>query len=296
MELQRQTIGGRGDGPHLLITGGVHGDEFEPIAAVRRLIEALDPARLRGRVTLVPAVNEPAVLRGCRTAEDGLDLARSFPGRPDGSLTEQIAHALSGLIRSADMYIDLHSGGTALRILPLAGYMLHRDASVLETQRRMARAFNLPIIWGTTAALEGRSLSVARDANVPAIYAEWGGGGRCDAEGVDAYVDGCLGVMSELAVLDHPRSPGIVKHVVEDGRPQSGHLQVCYPSPMTGLFEPSVELGQKVAAGERIGRVTDWLGRRSVSIESEQEGIVLCLRAFCRVMEGDSLGVVLETT
>ena len=41
----------------------------------------------------------------------------------------------------------------------------------------MARAFNLPLIWGTDASLEGRSLSVARDAAVPAIYAEYLGGG-----------------------------------------------------------------------------------------------------------------------
>ena len=69
-------------GPHLLITGGVHGDEFEPMAAIRRLIGPLRAGRIRGRVTLVPVVNEPAFRRGQRTAEDGLDLARTLPGRP----------------------------------------------------------------------------------------------------------------------------------------------------------------------------------------------------------------------
>ena len=52
-------------------------------------------------------------------------------------------------------------------MLPLAGYMLHRDAAVLDAQRRMARAFNLPVIWGTDWRLEGRSLSAARNAGVP---------------------------------------------------------------------------------------------------------------------------------
>ena len=31
-----------GDGPRLLVTGGVHGDEFEPMAACRRLIGLLE--------------------------------------------------------------------------------------------------------------------------------------------------------------------------------------------------------------------------------------------------------------
>ena len=98
-------------GPHLLITAGVHGDEFEPMVAVRRLIEAFDPSALKGRVTLVPLVNEAAFYNRARTAEDGLDLARVCPGNHEGSVTERTAAALSDLIRSADYYIDLHTGG-----------------------------------------------------------------------------------------------------------------------------------------------------------------------------------------
>ena len=36
IELQRVVVEGVTKGPHLLITGGVHGDEFESIAAIRR--------------------------------------------------------------------------------------------------------------------------------------------------------------------------------------------------------------------------------------------------------------------
>ena len=206
MELARHVIHGHKPGPHLLITGGVHGDEFEPMAAIRRMIREIRPEELCGRVTLVPVVNEPAFRRGQRTAEDGLDLARTCPGRVDGSVTERIAWELSKLIRSADYYIDLHTGGTRLTVLPLTGYTLHPNAEVLEKQRRMARAFGLPLIWGTDPNLEGRSLSVARDANVPAIYAEYLGGGRFDPQGVEAYVRGCLGVMAEMGMLPQARS------------------------------------------------------------------------------------------
>ena len=58
MILKSKTIEGGRSGPHLLITGGVHGDEFEPMAAIRRLMTAIEPAELNGRVTLVGASRE----------------------------------------------------------------------------------------------------------------------------------------------------------------------------------------------------------------------------------------------
>src|SRR5688572_6828926 len=142
VELAALEFVGKQPGLHLLVTGGVHGDEFEPMEAARQLAASIDTENLNGRLTIIPVVNEAAFLRGQRTAEDGLDLARTCPGRADGSITEQIAHAISGLIRKADFYIDLHTGGLLFRILPLTGYTLHPDPRILDRQREMARAFN----------------------------------------------------------------------------------------------------------------------------------------------------------
>jgi predicted deacylase len=294
VQLALQEILGQQPGPHVLITGGVHGDEFEPMAAIRRLINILRQEELRGRVTLVPVVNEPAFRLGCRTGEDGLDLARTCPGRADGSVTEQIAFSLSERIRAADYYIDLHTGGTRMCVAPLAGYTLHRDQAVLAAQRRMARAFGLPIIWGTDPDLDGRSLSVARDARVPAIYAEYHGGGGCDQRGVAAYVKGCLNVLADLGMIDRvvpvPASPPLV---VEDDRQGSGHMQVNHPSPCEGFFDPTVELGQKVKAGNLLGTVTDLLGRQVEQIQAAYGGLVLVIHTFPRINAGESVAVVL---
>jgi len=290
-----ERITGFESGPHVLITGGVHGDEFEPMAAVRRLIPILRAEKLRGRVTLVPVVNEPAFRLGRRTGDDGLDLARTCPGRKDGSLTEQIAFELSELIRTADYYIDLHTGGTRLRVLPLVGYTLHPDIKVLEAQRRMARAFGLPIIWGTDPNLDGRSLSVARDARVPAIYAEYHGGGACDPAGIDAYVHGCLRVLGDLGTIEKaPPRDAKSPLLVEDSRPGAGHMQINHPSPCEGFFEPAVELGQHVQAGSLLGTITDPLASHVASIRAAHDGIVLVLHTFARVDAGESVAVILE--
>lgn len=293
--LRTREITGAQPGNHLLITGGVHGDEFEPMAAIRRLADEIDPSRLHGTVTLVPVVNGPAFVRGQRCGDDGLDLARTCPGRADGSVTEQIAAALSERIRAADYYIDLHTGGTRLTVLPLVGYTLHPAPEVLADQRRMARAFGLRIIWGTDPNLEGRSLSVARDAQVPAIYGEYLGGGRFEPQGVSAYVHGCLNVMRELGFLEEPVWPPAEDVVqVEDERPGAGHMQVNHPVPFAGFFEPLVHLGQWVRAGDLLGTVCDETGERRANVSARYDGIVIVLHTFSRVDAETSVAVIME--
>ena len=295
--LTREQFTGTTPGIHLLITGGVHGDEWEPMAACRRLIDRFRRTQLRsGTLTIIPVVNEPAFRRGTRTAEDGLDLARTCPGRVDGSVTERIAFAVSERIRQADRYIDLHTGGTACRIAPLVGYTLHPDETILAEQRRMAEAFALPIIWGTDPSLNGRTLSVARDAGVPAIYAEYHGGGTCDPAGIDAYEQGCLRVMAEYGMIsDAPARPEITPWLVEDSRINSGHLQIQHPAPSAGFFEPAVSLGEQVERGDCLGTVSDLLGNQRQSILAEHAGTVLVLHTFARVEAGTGLAVVLST-
>ena len=294
MELKRKIIEGAATGPHLLITGGVHGDEFEPMAAIRRLMREVGPQALRGKLTLVPVVNEAAFRRQHRRAEDDLDLARVCPGRRDGSVTERTAHVLSELIRSADFYIDLHTGGTTLSVWPMSGYSLHPDGAILDQQRAMARAFNLPMIWANSPNLDGRSLSVARDARVPAIYAEYHGAATIDPEGVEQYVDGSLNVMGSLGMIERPVPPTRVQFVMEDEREGSGHMQIQNGAPMEGFFEPVVQLGQRIRTGDPIGTVCDILGDQVQTVRSAQDGIVLTLKTFCRVDKGDSVGVVAE--
>lgn len=293
IELPMRTIGA--GQPHLLMIAGVHGDEFEPMVAVRKVWQRLQGLDVLGRITCIPIVNGPAFLRGQRTGEDGLDLARTMPGRADGSPTEQIAAALTPLIQSADYLIDLHTGGRLFRISPLAGYMLHPDRAVLEVQREMARAFNCPIVWGTHPGLDGRTLSVARDAMVPAIYVEAGGGERFEQRAVDLCVAGCLNVAASLGFIHYESTAWQLEHlhIVEDGREASGHLQVMHPAPTSGFFEPSIELGQPVAAGDVWGRIVDPFGETIGEILTAESGLALFLRAVPAVQQGESTGGVL---
>jgi len=288
-----------GDGPHALFTGGVHGDEYEAMAALRALIGELASRTIRGRVTIIPVANAPAFDAACRTGPDGMDLARTFPGKTDGTVTERIAAELTEHIRSADFYIDLHSGGASYFVYPLVGYTLHPDARVLAAQRRMARAFGLPLIWGTDPRLNGRSLSAARDAGVPAIYAEYLGGGRLSDAGVRAYMRGCRRVLAECGLIgdDGEREPdGSLSQgrMVEDAREGSGHLQTRHTAPIDGFFEPRARLGARLGPGEPLGEIVDALGTHRITIPAAHGGAVIAIRVLPRVARGESVGVVLD--
>jgi predicted deacylase len=289
-------IVGHRDGPHLLIIAGVHGDEWEPMVAVRTLACEVRPENLAGKLTLIPVVNEPAYRRGQRVGDDGLDLARTCPGRRDGSETERIAFELCELMRTADYLIDLHTGGVQLRLWPLAGYMLHPNGPVLEQQRLMAHAFNLPFVWGTDASLNGRTLSSARDLGIPAIYAEYlGSAPFCDTA-VTAFAQGCRNVMMGLEMLPGTLPACQVRFVCEDASPGSGHLQVCHPAPGSGLFYPLVELGSRVEAGSPIGNFIADGEDATASIVADRSGRVVSLRGLARVQPGDGLAVVVDVS
>ena len=55
-----------GEGPSVLLCGGIHGDEYEAQIVLRRLIDRLEPTDVTGRIIIVPSLNFPAAQNGKR--------------------------------------------------------------------------------------------------------------------------------------------------------------------------------------------------------------------------------------
>ena len=110
----------RDDGPTIVLTAGVHGDEYEGQVALSELARELRIADISGRVIIMPMVNAPACHAGQRnTPIDGLNLNRAFPGRADGPFTSRLAHFIeTELYARADYAADFHCGGAILHFLP----------------------------------------------------------------------------------------------------------------------------------------------------------------------------------
>ncbi|HEY0419733.1 MAG TPA: succinylglutamate desuccinylase/aspartoacylase family protein, partial [Acetobacteraceae bacterium] len=140
-----------GDGPTAVFISGNHGDEYEGQVALCNLAKSLDPARITGRVIILPMANFPAGVAGRRTSpiDDG-NLNRSFPGNPDGTVTQQIAFWIeSELLPMADIVVDLHSGGSSLNYVPTVLTKRGADAKRNEAQLAALRAFAAPVAYIT---------------------------------------------------------------------------------------------------------------------------------------------------
>jgi predicted deacylase len=294
----KTVIEGHQKGPHVLIAAGVHGDEYEPILAAGRLRTFLEGKLLSGKVTIVPIVNASAYENGSRYGADGLDLARICPGNQDGSSSEQAAFEISRLIREADYLVDMHTGGVMYSIFPLVGYMLHDNIEILEKQRQMSLAFSVPLIWGTEQSPKGRTLSVARDAGVPAVYLEYGGGTGIRQEVVETYVEGCLNLLRSLGMVDGlvAQWPESSRYWVEDPRENSGFLQGMMPAPTDGIFEASVNLGDQILKGQCWGRIHNPETGLVTDVIADMDGLAFLIRNLVKVKKGDALGGILPIT
>lgn len=282
-------------GPKVLLTAGVHGDEYEPMLTAMQLINELPELLKSGSVTIVPITNESAYVNGIRYGEDGLDLARICPGKPDGTITERVASQISSLIQESDYFIDMHTGGPAFEIYPLVGYVLHPCPEILKKQQEMAQAFNLPLVWGTDYRPDGRTLSVARDAKIPAIYLEFGGGTGFRTQVVDAYKEGFMRLLNYFNMLNGSieSDSSVDKYWIEDHRQDSGYLQGKMPSPVDGIFVAEVKIGDKIKAGELFGKVIESYSGKQVDVYADRDGLVFLLRTMVKVKPGDALGGIM---
>ena len=241
-----------GDGPTVLLTAGVHGDEFAGVLAARQVIAELCVTKVRGRIIVMPQLNLPACRVTSRVSPlDGANLNRVFPGDLRGTPTEQIAHFIeSSLLPKVDHVLDLHSGGTTARYVPSA-FLYRRDDPLMEVKLATARAFGLPVTLVVDAPLTAGSLLGACDRQgVPAIACEVGGGSTLDAQAV---------ALTRAAVYRVLRHHGVIGSLPTNVPPPARTRCVTLAfgavravvAPVSGGVIPSCAPGDLVTAGQR---------------------------------------------
>ena len=131
-----------GDGPVVVVTGAVHGDEYEGPIVISELMRNIEAHEVAGQLILLPTFNAPALKAGRRTSPiDQLNLNRVFPGDDYGLPTQQIARYVTDhLFSKANFYIDLHAGGRSLFIQPSAHVVMAdgMPAELIQTNARLA--------------------------------------------------------------------------------------------------------------------------------------------------------------
>lgn len=282
-----------GDGPTALLTGGNHGDEYEGPVALSRLAQELRAEDVRGRVIIVPFMNTPAFLAGKRTSPiDAGNLNRSFPGRPDGTVTQKIADYFQRtLLPLADVVLDIHSGGKTLDFLPFAACHVLPDKARQEASEALMRAFAAPYAMRMLELdAVGMYDTAAEEQGKLFVTTELGGGGTSSARSVAIASRGVRNVLIAAGILGGEMEPGrSVMLDMPDGD--------CFvASQHSGLLEMCRDLGEYVAKGDVVARVHDVLrtGGAPVEYRAKRSGILAARHFPGLVQSGDTLAVVAE--
>jgi hypothetical protein len=251
----------------------MHGGEYTSMAAVRRFVTELDADQLKGSITAVPIVNQPAFW--ARTPfvvpVDGKNLNRTFPGDPAGTYTEVLAHAVfDAFIRPADHLLDLHAGDIPEALEP---FCLYEESPVEEQARAMALAYgNAHVVRQSRAVrtVGGSTSAAAADIGIPAIIAEVGGNGICDETSVARHLQGVLNVCAHLGMLPEELAEAPV-------RPAEYRGWIWVRSTAQGWWQPRVAVGDQVRAGDLLGCLLGPFGEEREQIIAPADGCPLFL-------------------
>jgi N-alpha-acetyl-L-2,4-diaminobutyrate deacetylase len=284
----------RGAGPTALLTGGNHGDEYEGPVALSKLAQQLSADEVSGRVIIVPFMNTPAFQAGRRTSPiDKGNLNRSFPGKPDGTVTEKIAdYFRRTLLPLADIVLDIHSGGRTLDFLPFAACHVLPDKHQQARCEAGMRAFNAPYSMRMLELDAGAMYDTAAEQQGKVfVTTELGGGGSSSARSVAIAERGVRNLLVHAGIVegDIALRPTVMLDM-PDGD--------CFmASEHDGLLEMCRDLGEEVSKGEVIARVHDIkrTGAAPVEYRARRSGL-LAARHFPGLVQcGDTLAVVAET-
>jgi N-alpha-acetyl-L-2,4-diaminobutyrate deacetylase len=285
------TVVKRGEGATALLTGGNHGDEYEGPIALFDLARTLTADEVQGRVIIVPAMNYPAFRAGTRTSPiDRGNLNRSFPGRPDGSVTEKIADYFQRtLLPLADIVLDFHSGGRTLEFLPYAAAHELADKDQERCCFDAVAAFSAPY---SMRMIEIDSVGMydtsAEEMGKVFVTTELSGGGTSSAKTVRIAKRGAANVLKHAGILSGALETGPTRWLDMP----SGD---CFTfAEHDGLVEPCVDLGDPVRTGDVIARIhpVGRTGQAPAEYRASLDG-VLAARHFPGLAKtGDCLAVV----
>lgn len=282
-ELHRLSYGS--GSPSVAIVAGLHGYELTGLHAVNMLATALQVSRPRGTVHLLPLVNTfGADESRKRWPFDDQDINKAFPGDPQGTAVQRIAHALLEAT-DAQICVDVHSGAPHVRELP------HVRVPLGGEEVELGRRMGLPVVWRRPGdRLDGTGLVGAwRQAGRKALVVEGGRGSTLDTKHSATIAQGLGGLLAFLKILPNGSGPGVIADVT--------HSEVeTHRAVFGGFFVPEVQVGQRVQTGHLLGYLQAPVGGdRLGEIRAGRPGIVMTLRAYPMVHARELLVRVART-
>ncbi len=271
------------DGPTILITGGIHGDEINGVEIVRQIVANGYNKPQKGTVICIPVVNIFGFLNKTREFPDGRDLNRVFPGTKRGSLASIFAyHLMKEVVPLADYCLDFHTGG-ANRFNAAQIRINHGDEESLE----LAKVFGAPFIMKSKRREKSYRDSAIKLGKKVLLF-EGGKSLDLDSGITQVGVYGALRVMDYLGMRNFsgefseksefkPKPTVIID--------KSKWIRANY----SGLFRTEVILEKLYKKGDVIGSISDPFGFFEKEIKAPHNGYIFCKNHAPIVNKGDAI-------
>jgi predicted deacylase len=226
--------------------------------------EEVDPGVLHGTIVAVPVVNPFAFhvgSRGTVLVEDAVDVTDVhgvFPGRPDGSLNERLAHRILSRMLACDYVVNLHQNRAPA--VPFTGVATCEDREVLEASVAMAEAFGLPLTEmkvgkGSPVAPVGWPTLSTLAAGKPTFIVELPPTGFFFEPHIRLGVLGLLNVLRHLGMLD-----GEVQPLPDLKVPAGRYGRLLLVSDTGGLIHYQKAAGDWVEEGDLLAIIRNVYG------------------------------------
>ncbi|TVR76514.1 MAG: succinylglutamate desuccinylase [Chitinophagaceae bacterium] len=264
------------EGPVVLLSGGLHGDEVNGIEIVRRFINSNIPSNLLcGSIVAIPIINVFGFLNFSREVPDGKDVNRSFPGSKEGSLASLVAYNISEYILPViDYGIDYHTGGAKRVNFPQVRYNVN-DPKAFE----LAQKFGVPFILGNET-ISGSLRWQAAKQDKPIIVYEGGESMRMEEDAIEQALFGTENVLKHLGMVEGELIEKECTHISKS---------TWIRSPRSGLYRAEKLSGDYVHKGEILAVIYDPFGKYAYPVSSKHEGYIIGHNNLPVVHKGDAL-------
>ncbi len=264
------------EGPCILLTGGVHGDELNGVAIVRDVIRQKLHKPNRGTIICIPILNIFGFLNHTRGLPDGRDLNRVIPGSPTGSLTSQLAYMyIHEIAALPDIVLDFHAGGRELENYPNI-----RTTFEDEGNMALAEIFDAPFIVNSKHIKKSIRHYYDSQGKTVLLYE----GGKSMELNPFVINIGIRGVKNVLKHLD------MINGDLEiSGRNKKLDSSTWIRSGYFGMFQPNIENGSHVPKGEALGLILDPYGDFQKIVKAPFDMHIFGINTAPIVYKGDPL-------
>ena len=268
-------IVGDADGPRLCVMGSVHVNEASSIEAAITLSDRIDPGAVKGRISVIPVVNQSAQYHyTVESPADGKNIHWLFPGDRSGTFSDALAHhLLFDWAAGSAALVDMHGGDIGEIQSPYVVYQRTGDAAIDARHEALARCFPTDWLVGVDPAVSespGRSCTALGKIGRAGLVSEAGDHAVLTGAHADWHARGVLNAARLLGVLDGEVDVDLERRsavVIEE--------YVFARAPVDGLYYPRHEPGILVEKGQKLGEIRDTFGRRVADVEAPDDGIVM---------------------